>query len=175
MTIETTSAMKTDQLINLMYEALQDGSCKTYSDLTSKINEKLDGSGVYLNIGRVATAMAHLRKNCGQYGWTIPHIKRGVPNVGEEERIFYTLVDKGGNFWVSEGDRENLNRGMNSTVQQVVTEVINSAKALDGISLHVRSRLYAERMKDWADDLRYIARKGKALLRLVQADGTNGG
>ena len=157
---------RTQQILDNLYEILP---CATMEEITDKLNAR----GLNVSRGAVEQVMARLRKEAPAWGWTIPHVKRGPAMNGEEHRYFAVLCTKDGWFMDSH-DKGNLRKGVVSTVQLVATQTNNSAKALEAAALHSASRSYAHALRDWAEDLKYISRKGRTLTALIQADGTNG-
>jgi hypothetical protein len=156
--------VKLDPLIDEIYSVLPADTCAT-------IQAKLEEAGVTVSIHMVNYAIKHLRRNSAHYNWTIPHVKRGIPISGEEERYFSVRVEATGRM-VTNGNNINLRQGVTSTVKQLTTEAFNNARSLEAFAGHVRNQVAAERLKDWAADFNYIGRKGNRLIELI--DGTNG-
>jgi hypothetical protein len=143
----------------------------SYEDLTYRINVR----GCPVNVSTIAYVISILRRQSAKWGWTIPHVKRGKPMPGEEHRYFVVLLEKDGQYTIDKEDKENLARGLISTIKLLVTQSTNNAAATEMAAVNSTQKPYANMLREWSEDWKYIARQGRKLQRLViQADGTNG-
>jgi hypothetical protein len=160
--------MKIDVLLDQIYQVLP---AQTRQEICEKFEQEW---GFPLPLGTLDSAMCHLRKNPGPYGWTMPHARRGRPIPGEEGRFFAVLVDKGGAYLTADNRSDQI-RGLLSTAQQTITQMGNCASALEAAALHVRSQVAADMAKDLAADFRDLRRRAARTFRAIeQANGTNG-
>jgi hypothetical protein len=154
-----------DQLIEAIFDALP---ATSYDEIVSKVNKS---TKLRTNAGRVNNAIAHLRAHSADYGWTIPHVKRGTALVGEEGRYLALLVDRQGHYELDSNPdaARHINGGINGSIQQAATMMQNLTAGTRIAATHTRSTNSRAKFNDLADDFEYIARKAAAVVREIQA------
>lgn len=150
------------QIIEDIFDVLP---AKTYYDIAKKLRTK----GWNVGCGVVSNALTTLRRNPAEYGYTVPHIKRGMARRYErnEDRLICILVDRDGHYELDSNPlaRKHINAGAIATAQHAATMLSNEAKALELAATNTRSINARARIKDLADDFGYVARKAVAVVR----------
>jgi hypothetical protein len=120
-----------------------------------------------LSIGIIAWALAHLRARSAEYGWTIPHVKRGAGTDDDEGRYIALLVDRDGHYELDQNPDAlmHITNGIVGTIKQTVTQMTNMSAATRIAATHTRSINARARLNDLADDFAYMARKAAAVAR----------
>jgi hypothetical protein len=156
-----TQMTRRDKIIEAIFDTLP---AATYWEIRTKVR----ANGLNVDFGDINNAIAHLRRNSAEYGWTIPHVKRGpVGLASERTRLFAVLVDREGHYELDSNPdaRVNLRDGAISTAQHVATMMGNEAAALRIAATNTRSVNGRERINDLADDFAYVARKAVSVVR----------
>jgi len=155
-----------DQIIEAIFDALPADS---YEDIVTKVNR---ATRLRVTHAQVNNAIAHLRSHSAQYGWTIPHVKRG-PGVGMDEGRFVAyLVDRQGHYEldVNPDAGRHLANGMSATIKHTASMMKNASAATRIAATHTRSVNARNRLNDLADDFAYIARRAAAVVRDLEAE-----
>jgi len=152
-----------DKVIEAIFDALPASTC---DEIASKISK---GKRFTVSTGTVNNALAHLRANCAEYGWTVPHVKRGIAT--NEGRFIALLVDRDGHYELDQNADAlaHITDGAANTIQQTATMMQNECAALRIAATHTRSTNSRARLNDLADDFNYIARKAAAVIRELKA------
>jgi len=155
-----------DQIIEAMFDALP---ATSYYELMKKINS---AKRWHISIGDVSNALTHLRRNSAEYGWSVPHIKRGMAGRRDKNRLFALLVDRDGHYELDSNPeaKVHLNNGAMATTQHAATMLSNEAAALRIAATATRSLSARARMNDLCDDFEYVVRKAKSLLAEIKRD-----
>jgi hypothetical protein len=151
---------KMDLLIDELYVVLPSKSMK-------EIQQKLIPLGQEVSLAMIGQALFHLRKHAAQYGWSVPHVKRG-PDP-EERCYFPVLVDDQGSFIMDEKYRAYARQGFRGTLSLISNMGQNEVTALRIALKYIKSRIKRERLSDSLDDVEYAAKKVRLALRAVNS------
>jgi len=153
----------------------------TYEELAVRIENR---TGERVNRGMVAQAVTYLRSNTEEYGWTVPHVKRGPAGGGDDGRYFRMLLDhKNGYHFVEKPEQlEHMERGTLSTLRQTVTMSKAQITMLKGAHENLRSHKMRAELKDTIEDYEYATRRMERIVRsyeeaqeeVEEANGTTG-
>lgn len=147
-----------DTLIDDLFTVLP---ARDYEQIAQKLTKKRHKP---VSFNAVMGALAALRADPGHYGWTVPHVKRGSPTAGEEERYKAVLVKSDGSIEFGPGDYRDVHAGCRSTVASIAQMAANEAAALVAAAAVIRSYSQKRKVREFADDLIYVGRKATALL-----------
>src|SRR5262245_5568802 len=156
---------KQDKLIEAIFDALP-------ATTTAQIAERVSlAVGKPIAESYITTLMTHLRKRRAEYGWTIPHVKKGKPNTDglDEDRYCAVLVERDGKYEIDKRPNMlmHIHRGNKSTVLQTVTQLQNQTGALRACAEQSRRPTVRAKLNDLADDIAYVARKAAAVAREI--------
>lgn len=154
------------EIIDAIFQALP---CDTALQITQKINQ----AGIAVRHSSVLSEIAYLRKHSHIFGWTIPHVKRGICDDNTRHGFFAVLIEKG-QYTLNATDKRKLEAGVISTIKLFITQAMNNAAAMEIAAGNSTSRNYTTQLKEWAADWKYLGRQGRKLLRTVQAEGSDG-
>jgi len=147
---------KTDILISGIYAVLPAGSL-------TEIQEKLKDRGLDVSIPAIEQALFHLRKHCNQYGWSVPHVKRGP---GGDERLYFAVLrDKERRFHLPSEYQAYSAHGFNGTIRHIANLGRNETVALRMMIQHEKRKPVRDGIEELIVDLEYVARKARSLAR----------
>ena len=154
-----------DYLIEQLFDVLPS---TTIAAIADKLSRKTRSTVTPAVVGPLIT---YLRSHASEYGWTIPHVKRGLNDVNGK-RFFAALVNADGTYTLDETPQTAgfVKDGAISTVSHATTSLENEQAALRICADLTRSRNRRAELQDWADDMAYLARKGKRLLEHLVDD-----
>ena len=158
-------------MIESLWRALP---ARTLEEIADKMNTQRDVSGV--TRGDVAAYLGHLRRRVDQYGWTVPHVKRGT-NVDGGKRFLRMLVDPDGTRLLDEGNNTiHLLDGAAATISQIATLASNESAALKVAIEHTRSINLRRRLREFVGDFAYMKNKAELLGEAIEEErnGTTG-
>jgi hypothetical protein len=156
-----------DKVIEAIFDALPSDS---YEGIAEDVGDKLN---LRITSGDISNALTHLRRNSAEYGWTVPHVKRGTPHrVDRPGRFFAVLVDRDGHYELDANpdSAAHMQRGALATAQHAATMLTNETAALRIAATNTRSVNARARINDLADDFSYVARKAIAVARDLRDD-----
>jgi hypothetical protein len=155
---------KVDQLIEAIFDALP---ATSYEEITRKV---VKATKLKTNIGQINNAICHLRANCAEYGWTIPHVKRGNAIDSDKGRYIALLVDRQGHYELDQNPdaTRHISNGITGTIKQTMSLMQNVGTASRIAATHTRSVNQRARLNDLASDFEYIARKAAAVARDIE-------
>ena len=147
-----------DRIIEQMFDVLP---CATREEIAEKLTKAMRRE---IDCVQVAGALVHLRRERAAYGWTVPHVKRGI-NADGEDRFFAVLVDEHGDYESYDDGVKlyHMQQGFHATAQHSATMCDNAAAAWLAIAGNVRSRNKRRKLQQHAEDMAYIARKTATL------------
>jgi len=156
-----------DYLIDQMFDVLP---CATRAEIAEKLSRR---TRTTVTEGTVGVLLTILRSNAEAYGWTVPHVKRSTNNEGDK-RFFAALVEPEGEMYLDETPeaRAFMKDGAKSTISHATTSLRNEQMALLICVGLTRSRNRKALLQEWAEDMAYMARKGRRLLEALQDDET---
>lgn len=159
---------KMDQIIEKMWAALR-RPATTMEELAERVS---DGMGETIGAAYLTTVMQHLRKHCLEYGWNVPHVKRGPATEADEGRFFRCLVDRDGEYYFDENPEslKHMANGTYGTVKQTVTMSRNQVAMLTMQVEHVRSLKARAKLREYIDDYSYATRKMANLLGTLEEE-----
>jgi hypothetical protein len=154
-----------DYLIDQMFDVLP---AATTAEIAEKLSRKTRST---VTTGMVSALLSHLRRNAESYGWTVPHVKRGV-NADGGKRYFAALIEPDGSLYLDETpeSRVFLKDGLVSTVGHAGTMLRNEAAALIAGSKMTRSRNLRAKIAEWSEDIAYIGRRAARILVELRED-----
>jgi hypothetical protein len=154
-----------DRVIEAIFDALP---ATSYGEITRKVNRTIR----HVGIGVISNALCHLRRNSAEYGWTVPHVKRGSPGDSDKNRFFPLLVDRDGRYELDSNPeyKMHLNNGALATAQHAATMLANEAAAIRLAAMSTRSVNARAKCNDLADDFAYVAKKAAAVARDLRAN-----
>lgn len=153
-------AGRIDALIDKMFDLLP----------AKSLAEIAEGLGI--SIAYVNTLLAILRKNPEYYGWTVPHVQRGI-NVNQDDRFHAVMVQRDGTWEIDEDAHADARLGAVSTVSSIITQQTNERAAFGALMQHTRSRNLRAEYADLMEDFGYMSRKLTKVLDTLR-NGTDG-
>lgn len=110
-----------DTALTMLFDAITTTNCLTYGDIAA--------AGGFSSVEGVSEALVLIRTPwiATDYGWTVPHVRRGRPRPEQDYR--YIVVDPAGPT-LSMDDTSLVQEGTLSTARQVSTEMRNVAEIL---------------------------------------------
>lgn len=143
----------------------------TWEEIAASINSSTD-----LNVTRksVELSVLHLRKHCRHYGWTIPHLKRGIPSRKDGSRIFAVLVDGDGHYCFDADPSlwGHVRRGRISTLRTAYSLLVNVSNVLQSIVKHTRKRSTKALLLEVSETIEFLARR---CIKLAERDEVDEG
>jgi len=160
-----------DQIIAAIFHALP---ATDVEEIATKVSRTM---GRTITPAMTNTALAHLRANAVDYGWDVPHVKRGAAVAEDEGRYRKVLVDHTGESYFEDSDREHIRKGRRSVLAGASTQLANQARMIQMIIPYERGRTIKRELSDVHDIIDHIARRLHRLVEKMddEADGTNGG
>lgn len=160
----TTEESKIDQTIEAIFDALP---ATSYEEIAKKVGKTMRER---ISLGIINNAIAHLRSNCAEYGWTIPHVKRGTAIETDEGRYVALLVDRNGHYELDQNPDaiRHISNGIAGSIMQTATMMQNLTSATKIAATHTRSINTKAKFNDLAEDFSYIARKAAAVVRELE-------
>ena len=136
----------------------------TRDELSEKMKVEL---GYPVSIGIVDGALAYVRKRGEELEWTVPHVKRGVPGWGEENRYFRLPAERSGRFALTQERRDHHDAGLNSTVQTFTTQAGNLQTQVTMLAEHETLRVHRQYIEYIGDMLESVSRGMRRLQNIV--------
>jgi hypothetical protein len=176
MTDKIEPTTRRDAIIDAIWHCLP---ATTLKGLARKVSRHL---GERISKGVVDNAIVYLRRHPEQYGWTIPHVRRGQPRPtrkvhmadgrevlvkGDEDRFNAVLWDDKDTIF-NEDHKRHIDAGIVSTLREVHRKSANESKALEAVSRTAPSMPVRRRMAEIAADFVKIEKKADALIREMQ-------
>lgn len=130
---------RVDGLINKLFDAITNTNCLSREDIAI--------SGGFNNTAEVDEALTAIRQPdiAEEYGWTVPHARRGRPRDGDLYR--YLVVGLNGEV-LSDADVNVIQDGTQSTVRSIAAQTRNQANALR----LTRPAVFDKTYRKWALD-----------------------
>lgn len=130
-------------LVERLFDAITTTNCRTRHDVVV--------AGGFSDLWEVDQALAFIRipDNAEEYGWTVPHVRRGPPREGQEYR--FQAVGLQGDVLDAEAIKL-VREGALSTVRAIATNSRNEAYALRLAGPMVDDRHF----RTWARDTAVI-------------------
>jgi hypothetical protein len=166
-----------DKIIDAIWLALRKPAT-TYEELAERVSTSMKER---ISASDISNALAYLRRNALEYGWTVPHVKRGAPvdgnaieDDGDDGRYFRCLIDRDGTFFFDDdaAASAHFKRGAEATLNQIVTLSKNSVTMLQANIAHTRSTNQRAMLNDVLADFQYAARKSELVLLQWKKVGT---
>ena len=157
---------KLDDIITGIFDVLTEAPATTMKEIVTKINR---ATRMGVDLGDVNNALTQLRRHSAEWGFTVPHVKRGKAKATDKGRYFVMEVDRHGEYVLSDPLKViHFDSGMLATFRQSKTmlEVVAAAARL-GVT-HTRSTSQKAKLTDRADDCTYAARKLATLIREME-------
>lgn len=163
--MSTVQLNKMDRVIEAMFDVLP---ANTSEEIAIKVSKKL---GERCSRSFIDIAISDLRKRTEEWGWTIPHVKRGPPKPDEENRFFVMLNDKDGTpSYLDDESRLHIKTGTTSTVATVAQQSTNLAHTLNVAQQYERTKAHRERLEELHADMAYVARKARKMVKEMKAE-----
>ena len=156
-----------------------DGGCQHCRQITKKRLDDIFAVLPAVSVEEIATktgidptaveaSLAHLRRHSLAHGWTVPHARRG--RTTKDRRFYAMLVGKDGQGYLDADTRLQVKIGLYGTVIEAASKCENEAQALRVTSHYIKQRRERRRVEDYAEDLLYMARKGRVLYEELGED-----
>jgi hypothetical protein len=155
---------KMDILLSGIYAVLPANSL-------TEVQGKLKARGVDVSIPAIEQALFYLRRHANQYGWSVPHVKRGPRS--DKRCYFAVLRDKDRRFTLPLEYQAYSSHGFSGTVSQIANLGKHETTALRMMIQFEKRKPIRDASEELIVDLEYISKKAKALLRR-SANGSNG-
>ena len=138
-TTAAASAARRDDLITKLFDAITGYNCLSREDIMV--------NGGFDTLPEVDEALMTIRQPdvAEEYGWTVPHARRGRPRDGEQYR--YLVVGLNGEV-LSDEDVNLVQEGTQSTVRAIAAQTRNQANALR----LTRPAVFDKSYRKWALD-----------------------
>ena len=166
---------KIDKIIDKMWVALR-RPANTVEEIADRVSSSM---GEEISVAYINTALAILRKDAWKdqaYGWTVPHVKRGVAipgdsvDGGDDGRFMRCLIDTDGTYIFDDASVVmNFDRGALNTVKQIVCLSRNAVSMIKARAAHTRSTKLKTKLMDTARDYEYAARKAEQVMEDLEA------
>ena len=136
----------------------------SYAEIVGRVRTATGASVSYQD---VAWAISRLRRHAEQYGWTIPHSRRGNTLPGED-RFFMLLVDRAGDFFVVDDERrEQLHVGASDVLNTTAQTMKNIGTSLEMATAYERSPAMKRALNNILTDVKYLSEKAAQLAEQV--------
>lgn len=147
-----------DRAIDGLFQILP---ATTHEDIAERLGKYLRRHVKVSEVGRI---LLHLRNHCDEYGWTVPHAKRGKHAFTEEGfRFFHVLVERGRDAAFDDDHEGQLMGGLKSTTQHAASSIEHESDAIMLASAYCKNPLLrrllksiGRRSKQIGEDLREV-------------------
>lgn len=145
-----------DALIDTLYQVQPFDS---YADAAKKAKA---------SVRDVKVAIAHLRKHCNNYGWTMPHVscKHAEFDSSQKGKYFAVILEKDGSLPIDAEKRLHYTRGAYTSLMRVASLLANEAQALLSCSKNERSPTKRYMLESFVRKMKFIEEESKDIAKM---------
>jgi hypothetical protein len=151
--------LKRDKLIDDIF--MRGLPADTYDEIATRVGS---------NVGLVNNALSAVRADPKKYGWTVPHVKRGLPGADDAMRLYPVLVSPDGKHdfdYATSG--VHLMAGLQCTVMSTSTQARNEMQALNMTTEYITEPVLLRRIFRLSNALAMVEKEAQELLSELAA------
>lgn len=118
-------------------------------------------------IGMTSAIISYVRKHYQEFGFTVPHVKRGKADPGEQGRFFAVLVEKDGTFYFDEEHHDHLQNGTRSSIASIAQQSLNLKTIVATCKQYERSKGHRDYLDELEENFEFVAKRTARILKFM--------